>query len=305
LAPGERHLIDPVCPLGETAAIAGDGGSGKTALTLALALAALNGGTLPGGIRATRRITAALFLDYETTKPTVDEVTYLLCQAHGWDATGLIYKAMTAPLADQIATVKADVARLGAELVVVDSQAPASGLDPEGANAAVAFHTALRSLGSDVTRLVTAHINAQAVAQTRGAARPFGSVFNMNLPRSVWELRRSNEDGDDLQVALYHRKVNRGRLHSVIALTLAFEPDRLTIRAGKLAESPDLRARAPLTAQITTALSNGAKSISALATELDAKEDSVKKTVSRLRDRGAVVQIPGDKPPQLWGLAKR
>src|SRR5207249_841051 len=161
------------------AAIAGDGGAGKTTLVLALALAAINGAALPGGIRAARRIVAALLLDYETKKETVDELTYLLCRAHGWDATGLHYKAMTAPLADQIADVKADVARLGAELVVVDSQAPASGIDPEGANAAVGFHSALRSLGPAVTRLVTAHVNAQAAAQTRGVARPFGSVFNV------------------------------------------------------------------------------------------------------------------------------
>src|SRR2546428_6866242 len=101
---------------------------------------------------------------------------------------------MTPPLASQISAVKADVARLGAELVVIDSEAPASGLDPEGANAAVSFHTALRSLGPTVTRIVTAHVNAVTAAQARGVGRPFGSLFNVNLPRTVSELRRSVED---------------------------------------------------------------------------------------------------------------
>jgi hypothetical protein len=188
---------------------------------------------------------------------------------------------------------------------VVDSQAPASGIDPEGANAAVSFHTALRSLGPTVTRIVTAHVNAVTAAQTRGAGRPFGSVFNMNLPRSVWELRRSNEDAEDLQVALYHRKVNRGRLHPPIALAFAFAPDRLTVRGAQLGESPDLRARAPLHAQITAALSNGAKTVKALAAELDAKEDVVRSRLHKMKAKGgAVVPVPNT-DPQEWGLAAR
>jgi hypothetical protein len=305
LPQGETNLIVPVCPQGETTTIAADGGSGKTTLAVVLGLVALNGATLPGGIRATRRIRAVLFCDYETTKETVDELACLIGRAQGWDATGLYYKAMTAPLVAQISAVKADISKHDAELVIIDSAAPASGIDPEGANAAVAFHTALRSLGPGVTRLVTAHVNATTAAQPRGIGRPFGSVFNMNLPRSVWELRRSNEDADDLQLALYHRKVNRGRLHPPISLTFAFEPDRLIICGAHLGEAPDLLARAPLPQQLRAALSTGAKTIPALAVELDAKEDTIDKTLRRLRDRGVTVQLPGDKPPYLWGLKSR
>src|SRR5207245_7346023 len=86
LTPSETHLIYPIAPQGETATVAGDGGAGKTTLALAVVLAALNGAALPGGIRAARRIRAALICDYETTKETVDELVYLLCRAHGWDA---------------------------------------------------------------------------------------------------------------------------------------------------------------------------------------------------------------------------
>jgi DnaB-like helicase N terminal domain/AAA domain len=306
LASSEAYLIDPIVPQGETATIAGDGGSGKTTLALVLALAALNGAPLPGGINATRRIAAALFLDYETTQATVEELVCLICRAHGWDAARLYYKAMTGPLVDVLSTVKTDVIQLGVELIVVDSQAPASGVDPEGANAAVAFHTALRSLGPAVTRLVTAHVNAITAAQTRGVGRPFGSVFNTNLPRSVWELRRSNEDAaDDMQVALFHRKVNRGRRHAPIALGFAFEPNRLTIHGAHLGESPDLRARASLQVQIRTALSNGTKSVLALATELNAKPDVVRSTLHKMKAKGVVLQVPSTNLQQQWGLASR
>jgi hypothetical protein len=177
--------------LAESAVIAGDGGGGKDE-ALTLALAALNGATLPGGIRSARRITAALILDYETTKETVDELTYLLCRAHGWSAAGLHYKAMTAALVSQIAAVKSDVARLGVEF----------GIDPEGANAAVSFHTRAPEPRPQCYSARDRARERPGRAQTRGAARPFGSVFNMNLPRSVLGIAPSNEDADgDLQVA--------------------------------------------------------------------------------------------------------
>ena len=80
---------------------------------------------------------------------------------------------------------------------------------------------------------------------------------------------------------------------------------RLTVHGAQLGESPDLRARALLPTQIKTALMNGAKTIRALATELDAKEGSVKQAIHRLRERGVVVQLPADKGPCPWGLAQR
>jgi hypothetical protein len=131
-------------------------------------------------------------------------------------------------------------------------------------------------------------------------------VFVSNIARSVWEVRRTAEDtGDDLLVGLYHRKVNRGRLLPPRTLTIHFEPDCITFQRGALTDAPDLMARAPLSHQIRAALTNGAKTIPALAIELDAKDDSIKKTLHRLRERGAVVQLSAESGPAPWGLAQR
>jgi hypothetical protein len=96
---------------------------------------------------------------------------------------------------------------------------------------------------------------------------------------------------------VYHRKNNRGRLHPPIALAFAYEPDRLTVHGAQLGESPGLRARASPARPDQDRPDERREDHPGLATELDAKEDTVKKNVYRLRDRGVVVQITGDKLP--------
>src|SRR3989442_2622213 len=128
---------------------------------------------------------------------------------------------MTRALADEAPQLRADVARHGVELVIVDSLAPACGAEPEGADAAIRAMNALRSFAG-TTRLVIAHVSKLAADQPKGATRPYGSVFVRNLARSAWELRRSDEADEELVVAAYHRKRNEGRRSSPFGLTLGF-----------------------------------------------------------------------------------
>jgi hypothetical protein len=198
--------------------------------------------------------------------------------------------------------VKAEVSRLGAVAVVVDSLAPASGPEPEGADAAVRTMSALRALGP-ATRLVVAHVS-RATAEGSGPASPFGSVFIRNLARSVWELRRSDDgDGDDLLLGLYHRKVNDGRLQPPIALRLAFG-DAFTLTAADLAAHTDLLARVPLPQRLIKTLAAGARTAGDLADLVSGEENSVLKALARLAAKRRVVKLTETKP-YLWGLPVR
>jgi DeoR/GlpR family transcriptional regulator of sugar metabolism len=49
---------------------------------------------------------------------------------------------------------------------------------------------------------------------------------------------------------------------------------------------------------------SGAKTIAALATELDASEDTVRRTLDRLLEKGRVARF-GDAKPYQWGLPAR
>src|SRR5262249_58943095 len=120
--------------------------------------------------------------------------------------------------------LRADLARPEVGFVIVDSLAPAAGVEPESADSTIRAMNALRSF-TGTTRLVLAHVSKATADQASGAARPYGSVFVRNLARSAWELRRAEEAGaDELLLAAYHRKPNGGPRALPLRLRLRFAP---------------------------------------------------------------------------------
>ncbi|HEX9710121.1 MAG TPA: AAA family ATPase, partial [Candidatus Thermoplasmatota archaeon] len=296
---GPRYAVEPIAPAGETTVMAGDGGAGKSYATLALALGISSDAPLPAGLRVEIG-GPVLYLDWESTEEEFAERVLYLAKGLGCRVRDLHYKPMVAPLTAELAAVQADVHRLGVVAVVIDSLAPASGPEPEGADAAVRTMTALRSL-SPASRIVVAHVS-KASADGAGPARPFGSVFIQNLARSVWEVRRSDDEtGDDLLLGLYHRKVNSGRKHRPLALRLSFGADAVTLQAADLTEAPDLLNRTSLVHRLRTALAREPLAVDGLAERLGVGEDTVRRTLNRYRAKRLFVPL-ADSKPQLWAL---
>jgi hypothetical protein len=285
----QRHLADKLLVSGETNVVFADGGSGKSRLSMALAVAVMTGKSLPGGLTP-HSAGPVLYLDWESCQEEhADTMAGLLA---GLDVTGpvpLFYRRMLGALADDLPAIRQEVARLAPVLIVVDSLAPACGAEPESADANIRALNALRSLPA--TRLVLAHVS-KMMADQRGPARPFGSVFVQNLPRNVWEIRRAEDETEDvLTVGLYHRKSNRGRLLPPFGLRFEFGKDATVIRGTDLSQDSGLRERAGLSYGIKAALRGGAKTVPELAEELDAAEDTVRKTLNRIAKCGAVVRV--------------
>jgi AAA domain/DnaB-like helicase N terminal domain len=300
---GEAPLVTPdlVYPLlldGQTTLLFADGDSGKSLLSVALAVAVASGRTLPGGLRA-RRQAPVLVLDWEGDRESWDGRLRALCAGLGMDVPeGIHYRRMTNALADDVAVLSAEAARLRVGLVIIDSLAPACGPEPEGADAVVRTLTALR-LFALAARLVLAHVS-KADADRREGAKPFGSVFAWNLPRSVWEIRRDPDPAEPgLTMALHHRKNNTGPKHAPLGLRFAFGPDTITPYPVNLAETPQLTRGVSLSWRIRTALgSHGRLSTAALAENLDADPETVARTLRRLRHEGKVDLNGGG----TWGL---
>src|SRR5262245_34426064 len=208
-------------------------------------------------------------------------------------------------LADEAPRLRAELARHGFGFVIVDSFAPAAGVEPETADSTIRAMNALRSFAG-TTRLVLAHVSKAAADQPQGAARPYGSVFVRNLARSAWELRRAEEaGGDELLLAAYHRKSNGGRRALPFGLRLRFEPSgAMTVADADLAEAPDLLARTSVGKRVTVALASGALTVGELATEVGASEATVGRVLRRLRDEGRIVLVDGVRPCR-WELASR
>jgi len=59
----------------------------------------------------------------------------------------------------------------------------------------------------------------------------YGSVFNTNYARSVWELKTEQEIGEDSAIlGLFHRKTNLTRKHAPIGLQVMHKPDGSYVR---------------------------------------------------------------------------
>lgn len=299
----ERRLVDKLVLDGETNVIFGDGGAGKSFLALALAIAVASGKGLPAGLTP-RRTGPVLLLDWESCLEEHQERLAGLLAGLGISGpVPIFYRRMIGTLADEASVLRAEMARLGVIFVIVDSFGPACGPEPEGADAVIRTLNALRSLGE--ARMALAHVN-KIQADQRGPARPFGSVYVMNLPRNVWEVRNAKEEERDniLTLGAYHRKTNRGRLLPPFGLRFEFSQAATQIRSADLTADPGLKARAGIGFGILAALRSGARTTPELTEELGEASNSVLKAIQRLEKSGKILQLekPAKGRPAKWGL---
>ncbi len=169
----------------------------------------------------------------------------------------------------------------GIDFGVFDSVAYACDGPPEAAEVAGRYFRAVRQIG--IGSLHVAHISKSENADQR----PFGSTFWHNSARSTWYVQKSNEsaDGDVLQVGLFHRKSNLGRLRAPLGYRITFSEEQTTFRRTDVAESPDLAKKLTVCDRIKHALRRGAMTPQAIAEEIEADTETVSRTVRRHRDK--------------------
>jgi hypothetical protein len=299
-APAARHLIAKLVLAGETNVLFGDGGSGKSLLALALAVAASTGQALPAGLVPSGPPRRVLYLDYESCQAEhEDRLAGLLAGLTITETPPILYRQMVRPLADDAAILRAAVSEHQIDVVIVDSLAPACGPEPEGADAAVRTFTALRSFGA-ITRLVVAHVSKAGADQRTGPTRPFGSVFVQNLARNVWEVRNADAESDHLVLGLYHRKFNSGRRLPPFGLRIELDASATTLHGHDMGQEPDLVARTSIAYRMKQALTTGARTIPELVDETTGSKATITRTLRRWRTEGTVIQVD----PDRWGLKR-
>jgi hypothetical protein len=308
------YLIEPLIPLGgRPTVLHADGGTGKSLLAMAIALAVARGITLPGLGTPTMRA-RCLYLDWETDQPTAEARAHLL--ARGLDVSGegaIVYRRMVAPLVEDAAAVRRDVVAHGIGIVVIDSLQYAIAGSDRGDVATPytqAFHV-LRSLGPDVTALVLAHHSH--AGDDKREAHPYGSRFIHNNCGSRWELRADREEPTDLRPAalllgLYHRKANDDWLRPPVALRVVFDREgtgavaSVRVEAGQVQDSPVLLERAHLHQRIAFLMNMRAVDTKTVAEKLGITEDVARRTLERYAGHGKKwIRLPNTKPI-LYGL---
>ena len=294
----DRTLVEGFLPDRRMTLVYGPGGSGKSLLAHTIALVVASGKPMLF-LRPTRKVGVA-FLDWEDEWPHVRTRLFRLCRGLEIEPPSqLYYFRMHEPFADSIDRLQSKLADLGVEFVVVDSYIPAAGQEPYGEEAARRFHEAVRILG--VTTLVVSHVT-KAEVNSNQKSMPIGSVVLWNLARAAWEVRRREEDDDDLEIALYRRKWNStAKPASTFALRAHFSEEVIAWKPGEI--DGTLLRGASIGTKILTFLREGAKTVQEISEELGERQNNVRAALSRLRRTGKIIQIEGEDGIKRWGLS--
>lgn len=264
----------------------GDGGAAKSYLALHLAARLSD-----AGLRV-------LYADWEFAGEDHRDRLERLC---GGDMPDVRYVRCERPMTAEADRLRRIVREDAIDYLVADSVAFAADGPPEAAEVAGAYFRALRSIG--VGSLNIAH----TTKAEGGDLKPFGSTFWHNGARSTWYVKRAaGEDGSPrISIALFNRKANLGPIAPAVGFDVEFGDDRTTFTRSDVASmGPDVAGQLPLSVRMAAALRGGAMTIVELASEIDAKVDSVAK-VARRQDGRRFVRVPGPDGVYRIGLAAR
>lgn len=301
---GPRHRLAPLLLEGHPNYVYGDGGTGKSLVAAFCGVLVSSGAqhcgltTMPGPV---------LYLDYETSAEEMHERVAAIEEGLGDPACSrILYRFCVQPLANDIEEIQKVVAENEIEFVVVDSAGPALGGekgDPK--DPVIEYFRALRSLR--ICSLTIDHVTKGE----GGRKLPYGSVYKFNLARNVFELRKSQEAGEDeMYVGLYHRKANFGRLLSPTGFRLSLKEaadgtlSSVTFATARVRDVPALMEGASARERIVGfLLSEGPSTAAQIAVALDMPATTVRVRLNEGNNR-CFTRTSTGKEPTWAALAK-
>ena len=297
----ETSLLPPITAGEGATIIFGDGGTGKSYLSLALGIQLHTGRSdlFPGVTPSARRRVA--LLDWEWTD-WVHKRRMRRLVGPG-EMPDLIYVGCKLPLRDERDRLRRIIRDLGIEFLIIDSIALAAGGEPEASDTAVAFMSTLRELG--LPALLIAHVTK--VEAKSSADKPFGSTFWHNSARSTWYAKRGDDVlADGFTVGLFHRKANDAPLAPPLGIRLRFGDDRTRLERVNVADVGNLEEQRPLRFRIVDTLRGGPLKVHQIAEELNEDPASVRRVLNRyVRAMFVQVDVGNDDRVVRWALAAR
>lgn len=290
--PRSELLVDPLLYKDKPNILFGEGSTSKSYLALTLAIMV----QLPyydNPLGLSPKQANALYLDYEADEDEFKKRLTSLERGFSLSATPILYRECELPLVEDIDHLEQIVAENHIGFLVIDSLGIASGnASLNDAATATAFYSALRRL--KVTSLIITHTAKEAEARR---ATPFGSVYFTNLARSVFEVRKQQEEAaNEIAIALIHSKNNQGPLLPPQGFKVVFEPDRVLVKRMEVESVPEFLEKLSLKARIVALLKEeGKASVKDIAEELDVTEPVIRKTLNRYK--GIFIKVDKE-----WGL---
>lgn len=272
------------------------GGSGKSFIALAAALAVQNADTLENKlIFKPKERRNVLYIDWEGDFRTLSARYSKIVRGlelneniRSEQIEPPFYLSMVRPLAEQIVEITKFIEEQEIGLVIIDSVGLACGAAIEEQATALAFFQAARELlVRNCTVFAITHMSKAAM--TSDLKTPIGSIYFENMPRIIWQLI-GEVNGDTTRTQMLIRKSNIGTLPS-IGINLHFD-DVLSYVTIEAADNSNLVVDDNVVADVLDALSDipQGTTLRKLATDLGYSTAEVREALRKLEKQGKVMK---------------
>jgi hypothetical protein len=219
---------------------------------------------------------------------------------------GLHYMRCHTPLVTEADRIRRYCDEQHIEFVAVDSVGLACDGPLKDDDVAVRFHRALASIRP---ALCAAHVPKSTLGgeAKHDVVTPFGSVFFSNLARMTWSIKKQPGATEDIvTVGCFPAKQNDGQRIKPTGIEFTFQGETIGVRSIDLATVEGLAEKLPLATRMAAVLRAGPQTITQIAEALDAKADSVEKTLRRGMGT-KFVRMEGKAPGSVfhWALLER
>lgn len=295
--PPMEFLLDPLIIKGLPTIVFGEKGAFKSGMGLMAYLCLiLPWHDNPLGFIAPKKSIKPLILDYELPGDIAQRNLKQFVDGMELGPIPLYHRHCSAPLAEEVEQIANQIKEVGAECLIIDSLARASGGELNKTEPANAFFEALDKFN------LSSLILAQTSKDKEGKGKSiYGNALFTYYARSVFELCKQESLRDNiLDVALFHRHANLTKINKDMGFRITFNGTQNTITR----ESVDLgefMEKVSTQKAIFNELKTGAMSPADLADATGSKVDTVKVVLNRLKKRGLVVNLEHG----IWGLPAR
>ncbi len=269
-----QYLLEPLLPMNQPTILFGKKGCCKSYLADMVALLVqLPWQDNPLHWKPIKTPANVLYLDWETDRPTLHQRIKRLVRGMDLPDLTINYRRCTHRLIDDIEAIHSLIMETNCLLVIVDSAGRACGGDLKDAAVVNDFFAAIREL--NITALIIHHTAKDEFSKRK---TPFGSVYFENNARSVWEIQREQQPGENqIILSLANIEANESARHEAIGLQVSFDNEFLKTRFTLCAlEGTTLGDKLPLWQRIKEALLDGSMSEDDIADCIGEKKSSVR-----------------------------
>lgn len=274
-APPPEYLLKPILFKNMPTVVFGEKGVRKSGLSIVFATCLL----LPWydnplGFITPEKSTRTLILDWETEFDIVHYEAKRLKDGMGIPDFPIYYRRCNLPLSDDLGQIQEQIESAKAEVIIIDSLGAAAGGELNKPEIALNFFSALRKLKR------TSLIIAQTSKSEEGKKSIYGSTYFTYYSRSIFELCRAEESGDELHTALFHKWCNVDKTQPPIGLCFQFNGTAVRIEREPV-NYTEFKNKLSVKNQIKDLLSRGKMQTKEIADELGVSEASVRVALNR------------------------